>query len=183
MDEKRQVQKELFDEFTPSQKRRQPRNAFNPKPKKVFTLFFEHLVLVSIGVIMIAVVAFSLGVEKGKRIAKKEGYDISVSVNGVNEKASSKEVEHVEAAPVEVIEKPQVQLPERYTIQVASFVKKEIADKEASLLKAQGFDGFVLEKGKYSILCIGRFASRDNASKEQKLLRKKYSDCLIRKIN
>jgi len=183
MDEKRQVQKELFDEFTPAQKKRQSRNVFHPKPKKIFTLFFEHLVLVSIGVIMIAVIAFSLGVEKGKRRAKEEGYDIAVSVNGFKENLPSEEAVQVETAPIKDIEEVKAQLPERYTIQVASFIEKDIADKQASTLKAQGFDAFVLEKGKYSILCIGRFASKDNASKEQKLLRKKYDDCFIRKIN
>ena len=182
MDEKRQVQKELFDEFTPAQKRRQSRNAFNPKPKKIFTLSYEHLVLVSIGVIMIAVIAFSLGVEKGKKVAKQNGYDISVSVKELDEKEPLKSIQQIETATRD-IDLPKPQLPERYTIQAASFAKKEIADKQASTLTSQGFDAFVLVKGKYSILCIGRFASRDQAGKEQKLLRKKYNDCLIRKIN
>ena len=179
MDEKRQVQKELFDEFTPAQKRRQSRNAFHSKPKKIFTLSYEHLVLVLIGVIMIAVIAFSLGVEKGKRTVKQNGYDISVSVKELNEKEPLKSTQQVETAT----EIPKPRFLQRYTIQVVSFAKKEIADKEALKLTAQGFDAFVLKKGKYSILCIGRFASRDQAGKEQKLLRKKYNDCLIRKIN
>jgi len=70
----------------------------------------------------------------------------------------------------------------KYTIQVASFKLKKNADKEAKRLKSKGYDILVVPKGSYSIVCVGKFAKKDNAEKWVNKLRKTYKDCLIRSL-
>jgi len=69
-----------------------------------------------------------------------------------------------------------------YTIQVASFQKDKSAQKEAKSLKKKGYDIFVIPKGKYSIVCVGKFSERREAKEFSSKLRKKYKDCIIRSL-
>ncbi|HBR14694.1 MAG TPA: hypothetical protein DD723_04005 [Candidatus Omnitrophica bacterium] len=70
-----------------------------------------------------------------------------------------------------------------FTIQVASFKLENRAQEEAKKLKEKmGQETFVLSKGKYSIVCIGKFAQKDSAQKLFNKLKKKYNDCLVRRF-
>ncbi|MCK5214955.1 MAG: SPOR domain-containing protein [Candidatus Omnitrophica bacterium] len=69
-----------------------------------------------------------------------------------------------------------------YTIQVASFKKEKHAQKEAMNLKEKGYEIRVMSKGSYSIVCVGKFSHKDEAKKFSKKLKKKYKDCLIRRL-
>lgn len=67
-----------------------------------------------------------------------------------------------------------------YTIQVASYKGDKYANKEADALKVEGFDVYVLQKGDYFIVCVGKFAAKDDANKILGKLKKKYNDLLVR---
>ncbi len=69
-----------------------------------------------------------------------------------------------------------------YTVQVASFRKDKFAQQEAKTLKKKGYEIFVIPKGKYSIVCVGRFSQRRQAQDFSAELRKKYKDCIIRSL-
>ena len=69
-----------------------------------------------------------------------------------------------------------------YTVQVASFQKDEYAQKEAMTLKKKGYDIFVVAKGKYSIVCVGKFSRRDEAKVILSRLKKTYKDCMVRRL-
>ncbi len=155
---------------------------------------------------MIMVLSFSLGVERGKRLAglPKEDTDFkekfveskpqeeiqhAVDVKTVSENVSQpKEIELI--ALVELANKePENALKtfaeKAYTIQVASFKKEQYAKKEANILRNNGYrnqDIFVLDKGKYSIVCVGSFHEKDQAKLLLGKLKKRYKDCLIRSL-
>ncbi len=72
-----------------------------------------------------------------------------------------------------------------FTVQVASYKKEKYAQQEAMGLKDKGYKGheiFVLPKGNYSILCVGKFDQHDQAKVFSEKLRKKYKDCLVRRL-
>ncbi len=71
-----------------------------------------------------------------------------------------------------------------YTIQVASFKKEKNAKIEAERLKGKGIgvDIFVLPKGEYSIVCVGRFLKKDDAKEFSVKIKDRYKDYLIRRL-
>jgi hypothetical protein len=70
-----------------------------------------------------------------------------------------------------------------YTIQVASFkLGSKYADKEMSNLKSSGHETFILPKGNFSIVCIGKFKGKAEAQQFSKKLKSKYNDCLVRRL-
>lgn len=183
MDEKRQVQKELFEEFGTAPKRRHPKNIFQQKQKAAVTFSLEHLIFITIGIIILALIAFSLGVERGKSVTLRdrrvEGAKApgpSKEDTGLNSAAPEEERSGIE---YEAAEKPVLD----YTVQVASYVSRGTAESRAGELKSKGYEAFVLHKGSYYVMCIGRFPDRQSANAERDSLRKEYSDCLVRKID
>jgi len=69
-----------------------------------------------------------------------------------------------------------------YTIQVASFKKEEYANQEASDLRKKGYQIFVIAKGSYSIVCVGKFSQERQAQTTLSQLKRKYKDSLIRRL-
>ncbi|NQT96081.1 MAG: SPOR domain-containing protein [Candidatus Omnitrophica bacterium] len=179
MDEKRQAQKELFEEFTEAgEKRKSSKPLFYPRPKRTFTLSYEHIVIVAITVIIVAVVSFSIGVEKGKARHEDIG---SAGIRVVKSKASIET--KVPPAETEALEEPKPEPAETkpiYTVQVASYKQIEDARKEAEVLEGKGYKSDVLVKGIYYIVCAGEFSTRDKAKTLERKLKAVYKDCYIR---
>ena len=70
-----------------------------------------------------------------------------------------------------------------FTIQVASFKQEKYANQEADRLRQNGHsDTFVIPKGDYSIVCVGKFIGKDEAKKFSGKLKKRYNDCLVRRL-
>jgi len=69
-----------------------------------------------------------------------------------------------------------------FTVQVASFKLEKNAEKEALRLKGKGHDTFVLPKGSYSIVCVGKFAQKIQAQEFSYQLRDRYRDLLVRRF-
>ncbi len=68
-----------------------------------------------------------------------------------------------------------------FTVQVASYKVRDLADKELAQVKAMGYTGDIIKKGDYFILCVGSFATKDAAKQTLAAMGKKYKGCLIRK--
>ncbi len=189
MDEKRQVQKELFEEFGSAEKRRYPKSAFQQKAKRTITLLYEHLVFVAIGIIVFSIIIFSLGVERGKSIGMRRGSFIPKEREAADNPKLAKALkpaketvieEEKDSASSQKYEKEPV--PD-YTVQVASYTSEGFAKGRVDKLQSEGYEAFILQKGSYYIMCIGKFRDKKSAVLEMKKLRKLYSDCLVRKIN
>ncbi|RKY27784.1 MAG: hypothetical protein DRP61_03350, partial [Candidatus Omnitrophota bacterium] len=69
-----------------------------------------------------------------------------------------------------------------YSIQLATYTKKEIAEAEAKKLKRKGLNPLLLKKGKYLVLCVGKFRTKEEAKNLLANLKKRYTDCFLRKL-
>lgn len=142
---------------------------------------YEKTVLIILALLVTAIVAFSLGVEKGKRTFVRQSPAIAskpaVAAEAVNRAEPLAATPAVpELKPVAVAQKGD------YTIQVASFKAAAYAKKEAVLLKKRGFESLILKSGSFTILCVGRFPDKETAQPLLKELRKYYKSCYIRRL-
>lgn len=165
----RDGQGELFPEFKVSKGRR---FAYFKKDaaigkKMVMSISWENLALVSIALIMLIALFFSIGVEKGKRMAEKN----------TRTRALLKMPPKKSASPADG------KVSGFYTIQVMAIKKGEDVQKEVARLKAAGYDAFSAASDNWSHVCIGRYAARADAIKNLKNVELKHPGSHIRKIN
>jgi len=173
---------------------------------KDLTLSPENIIVLGVISVMVMVLSYSFGVEKGKvasdlnspeTIQTKE-VSVQTSVplaenvhlqgeakiiisDSTIEPVIDPEVEVREILPLLVMEKI-LNDSERFTIQVASFKLFRNASKEAETLQKKGFESFVLDKGKYSIVCVGKFTQKNEAKQFSGKLRQRYADFLVRRL-
>ncbi len=202
---KRQSQFELF----PGASKSAPEPGKAPRLTKDLTLSPENIIVLCIIFIVTLVLLFSFGVERGKQVAltsnTQSGSNVALSAGDGVVVETPQLAETVQAVqreervvfpvsiPREILEEnessfqPPIEKTEEqerlFTIQVASFKLEANAKKEADRLKDKGHDdAFVLPKGSYSIVCVGRFMQRNEATKFSSRLKKKYNDCLVRRL-
>lgn len=137
------------------------------------TLRIDHLLIGGISALVLYVLVFSFGVEKGKRYAFEElKAERARQEQTVRELADAKTpslhtlkggppVPETRAASPAVAPGavPLVTAPAagEYTIQLATYLTRRQAEESASRFKQKGFHGFVVSKGKYFLLCIEAF--------------------------
>jgi cell division septation protein DedD len=178
--------------------------------KKRYSVTFglDTLILIGIVIGLLLTVAFSLGVERGRKIAyvdaKKEtimpvlvkeaplAVSAEEAAEGIIQPASSHTSAQVapstasektaKQAPPPVAEKPaQAETPETgYGIQIATYVHQSRADREADDLKTKGYPTIVAKKGEFFVVFVGPFTKKEDAGNKLSTLRKKYSDCFIK---
>ncbi len=159
------------------------------KEKRKITLSIDKLYLFFILLTIALIGSFCLGVERGKHLSLK----LENTKAQENIKLQKKVLTKEDLAPQKIIKQPtEREEKERlekdrkegfYSIQLASYKRKEIAEIEAKKLKKKGLEPILLKKGKYLILCVGKFGSKEEARKLLTNLRRYYSDCFIRKFN
>ena len=165
------------------------------------TLSLENAIIAGIFILMGVVFSFSVGVERGKKIA------LANSIKNVYSNVLSAPPEKAAPAPVAkqstlktmtpapvAVPIPQENITNEvapalvsagtgsYTIQVASFKQLEYAQKEAEALRKKGYEIFVLPKGSYSIVCVGKFLGKDDADMTLARLKKTYKDLMLRRL-
>lgn len=154
------------------------------RDKKKVTLSLDKLYLSAVFFIIIFVVSFSLGVEKGKRINLANLKTQPIESKKVMQKeplpaSIEKSKDEVER---ETITETPTQPEVIYAIQLASYSRKDIAEEEAKKLGKKGFKPFLIQKGKYLVLYVGKFKTKKEARSVAHSLKSRYSDCLIRKL-
>lgn len=133
-----------------------------------FIRAYERVMLVAIGFIVTGIVAFSLGVENGRRMA-----------------ASAVPV----PAARQPVVRPQTQNPPQqkatgasYTIQLASFQSRTGLQREVDTLKKKGIAPVLFSDGKKVLVCVGTFTNKATAQTVLAELKKHYRDCFIRRL-
>ena len=202
MRENKPVQLEIF---TPSNNSETGKRA---NPFLEYLWGYEKAILILIAIVAVGVLSFSLGVEKGKRMARREAAMVT-SAAAANTKPGQpnvQPVQRIEIRPAQVavstaprpatvaamITAPKAQPAAQpvklsgqtgnFTIQVGCYKNKTSADTQAQAFKKKGISTMVLPKGGYLVLCIGRFPSQDEARIALKELQKQYKDCCIRRL-
>lgn len=195
-------QKELFEGFEAPRRSRRPRFAqLFQKTDFSIALTAEKLVFISIGIIMLIVVFFAMGIEKGKSLAAKIDAPVApaqtvaakVKVPAKVAATPAKVTTAPAAAPVaqaKVAPGPANISPKDkstvspndkpYTIVAAAFLRQDFASNEAAILKAGGLDAFVLKSDPYYLACVGSFANKDSALKSLNKVRQKHRDAYVK---
>lgn len=147
------------------------------KPKSFFSCIwsYEKAILLIIAFLVVGVVAFSLGFERGKKT--------NTAANQNNAVQQRTEVLPVKQKVIKDSEPGELTTPrENYTIQVATYKSKTSAQKEIQLLKNKGFQPMVFSKDDRLQLCVGQFVKKEEAQASLKELKKRYEDCFIRRL-
>jgi hypothetical protein len=147
---------------------------------------YERKIILGICFIAVFIVAYSLGIEKGKRISiaekeKKGDFSIRRSEKSLsNSEITNSQSDNQNNKQVETKEK-EIDF-KGYTIQVASFKTRASAEREKANLEKKGYKVYIFSKNQYLIVCVGLFKDKEMAKLNQKKLRRFYNDCLIRKL-
>lgn len=141
---------------------------------------YEKTILILIGFMITGIIAFSLGIERGKRGAVLSGHTPPAGIQPPLDIKEASSPKYRSEEPL--IRKHAVIDAQGYTIQVASYKVRPLAQKEAQALKKKGYSSLLLAKNGYTILCVGNFSEREKAMPLLSELKKHYRDCLIRRL-
>lgn len=171
--------------------------------RKLIVIPLDTFILSSVVILLLFILAFSLGVEKGRKISILSEDTVNLPEKGLQQE-NIKVPPQVKAAPVKeqkavvspiaqqtvpqaVIKKPEtaqavVSTKEGYYIQIASYNKENFALDEAKKLKNKGFPAYTAKKGSFVVLYVGTFKTITEAQKNVGLLKKNYKDCVLRRL-
>jgi cell division protein FtsN len=200
--ERENIQKELFDGF--DQPRRQPKRFSQLFQKTDFSISLgaEKLVFLSIGMLMLLVVSFALGVERGKAVslaridARPAQADIrpvrAVNVQTIPAQQIAKTAPVTVKKPIvsgapQAVKAPAQAVPQvaadkskPYTIVAVAFSKETSATAEVARFKSAGIEAFVYRNEPYYLVCIGAFANKESAQKTLMKVKQLRRDAYVR---
>ncbi len=206
--EEEKYQKELF-EFD------QPKKSFSrlsdilPRAdfegRIMLTISLEKLIFISIGIIMVMVVLYALGVENGKLFSKEAGFrsvkqgETPILPPALQNRASTIPTKSIlSTAPVVTLVKPVLQtkptvqnalraqpasqLVKPYTILAGTFYKIENARTVGAILVKQGFTVTISYSAPYYMVMVGAYADKNLPDIQRDLARVKhiYKDAAIK---
>lgn len=178
------------------------KNTDKANPQATIILSIDKIILLGAIIIILFMVSFSFGVEKGKKIAlvssNKTTAINKVSVVGeinaieqqktVEQQQTTLEEEPSQPSIVDIIEKTtKSEIGEnnniaKYCIQVASFQKENSAKEEANILKTKGYPVTIAKKGNYIVVYVGTFDDEKEAKHKLQILKERYKDCILRRL-
>ena len=155
----------------------------------------DMLILASVALVLLLILSFSLGVERGKRIAsvipiekesKLEKVEDIIRDLPVEELGGQKEkVLQITPPPSESVQEAAAEKTTdqiHYKIQVATFYKENTANKAVKSLQEEGYPASIAKKGKFVVVYVGNFDNKAKAKEILQSLKKKYKDCILRRL-
>lgn len=196
--EEEKYKKELF-EFE------KPKRAFpslaNLFPKAGFegrlgvTLTLDKIIFIVIAAIMLMVIVYALGVERGKSLKARAMPTLSAAqakaAPAVTTAAlTGSAVIKIKQVPLEKVAPLTVPRPgtatlfqpagRPFTIIAGAFTRKDTALQEAARLTKDGFDAKVFQANLYFQVCVGAYANKKAAQGTLKRIRVRYKDAYIK---
>lgn len=134
---------------------------------------YEKSILLILGFMVVGVISYSLGVEKGRQdlVSAK-------TVRAGHQLVAAKEM----AAPAPLVTPVPKRQEELFSVQVATFNARSHAQREVESLARKGFKAFILAKGKYFVVCVGKFSDKSSAQPVLSELSRNYKGCYIRRM-
>ena len=204
-----QYQKELFEFEKPKRSFPALGSIFSKgdfENRFVLTLTSERMVFVLIGIIMLMVIVFALGVEQGKSIQREApkvirtttapkplSKTLAPGAPTLGLKAPVKPVKAAALPAAATVVKPQtpqtkIQQPQisqaaqaaPFTIVAATFARQETALFELNHLKSAGLDAYIYKSDPYFQLCVGRYTNKDEPKKVLSKVRQVFKDAYIK---
>ena len=203
-------QPELFGEF--QQVRPTPwwgRRWRFPQRFVVLRVAYEDLVLAAVGALMVIVLGFCAGVERGRSLVVASAAGETPAAVSTSRSAAPLAVPAVAIpvmpttpaglAPRPAMPRPPLAQPShsssatkvaqntpapggRYVVQVASFADRPSAEAAQRRVTQQGVQGTVAAKGRYYVLYASGFSTYAQATAAATQLRSAYQDCFVRKL-
>jgi cell division septation protein DedD len=149
---------------------------------------------------------FFLGVLRGKHLAKQSGETAPVAVQAAPAARTTQPQQtpmtqspqpgirttavpsaaQAPAAPAPAPQRPAIATPlslskKPYTIQLVTYKKQDLAQKEVNDLKKAGYSSSLISSGDYFLVCVGQYASIDEAKKDLRYFGSRYKDCFLRR--
>jgi cell division septation protein DedD len=196
--ENENYQKELFEFETPKKAAAKFGSVFQRNDLVILTA--ERMVFAAIGMLMLMVVFFALGVEKGKA----DGYAAARASMTASDRIVVSPIVPVKTAAVSVVKpkpiaaitnitpkispqpavskKPSAALDrgKPYTIVAASFSREDFALREVNRLKADGLEAFIHYGEAYYLACVGSFENKRDAEKILNKVKRVRRDAYVR---
>ena len=145
------------------------------RPKIILPL--DTLILSGVIIVLILILLFSLGVERGKKVA----YKLKNKEESLNKPEIFRDPVTAASAPEKtVIEEKNTE--KKYHVQVASFHKENSARQEAKTLENDGYPVIITKKGDYLVIYVGGFKNEREAKSNFKNLQKRYKDCFLKRL-
>jgi cell division septation protein DedD len=178
MENKREEQRELFQEFTrPSRGIRRIRERYIAQRAPFVAISIEHAVFGGIAVVLAIVIVFSLGVERGKQLGK------------IKAATGEKRIVQVHEPGTSIEEDRDAQRTQReedtgaYTVQIVTYKSESVANRKIRALKQEGLRAFIIPKEGLFQVCVGTYGTSKEATGALKKLRSQYQDCFVRNTN
>ena len=154
--EDKPYQQELFEFETPKGYAQKKADPIFPKGKFSVTLTLDRLVFISIGVIMLMVALYALGVEKGK------SYAVSAAKKA-QQAALAKQ-------PAKA----------NFTVVVSRYTRKETALAEVNVLRSEKINAFAVQNTPYFLVCVGSYPSKEAAQSVVNRLKTRFKEAYIK---
>ncbi len=188
MDEDK-YQKELFEFEKP--KRFFPRIS-DLFPKADFernvaiTLTLDKVVFIAIGIIMLMVAIYALGVEAGKGKAAEPfqaravPVQVSTGAKDLTVPIAARQASGQQTRPV--VQKKSVVASLPYTILAATFNDRHNALQEVRKLRLQGLDAMLVQKDSHFLACVGSYPDKTSSQiqNDLKKVKRLHSDAYVR---
>ncbi len=164
-----EYQKELFEEF---EKEKGKLKRIAEKIGQAQHRFYLHIspenvVFAAIIAVMCIIIAFAMGVERGKRLTPLTT------------------AHRIEAAPPAEEPAPKAPVFEApagiYAIQLISYKEKRLAEIEKRKLSGKKIEAFIVPSGEWFQVCAGSYADIESARAALEEFSKDYKGCFIRK--
>jgi cell division protein FtsN len=189
-------QKELF-EFESPKKAQARFGGIFPRTDLAITLTPEKMVFAAIGIIMLMVIFFALGVEKGRSDSTAKFTATKTAARGITTPVipvkTVQEPAVVARSVVKTNITPKINPPAAgsksqavfdktrpYMVVAAAFSREDLALKEVGKLKAAGLEAFVYYGEPYYLACVGSFSNKGGAGKILNKVRQMHRDAYVR---
>jgi hypothetical protein len=177
--EKDNIQREFFDLGTQKKQRNRFGQFFRRTDFSV-NLSAEKLIFLSIGVLMLAVVCFALGVERGKSLIDAAVRAAPATVRAAVQQAGAVTDTQPKAAVQQTPAASATDKSKSFMIAVGVYSKEATAITEINKLKSNGLEAYMLRNGQYYAVCVGSFASKDSAQKTLAKVKQFRKDAYIK---
>ena len=152
----------------------------------------QSVIILVLCVVMLLVASFTLGVERGKLIARNKIAPPAAPWEKVASPAPTAGTSPKETAvlkrqetrpePATASVKEAEPVAGNYVIQVASLKTEQAASRLAETLTKDGCPSFTKTSGDYVVVLAGTFRKREEAQSRIGELKKTFTDCFIKKI-
>ena len=194
-------QPELFGDLPPDHKPKHFQFANFPGRFLRLRVAYEDAVFTLLGLVLVVLAGFCLGVERGKQLGPQLQIVSAVGVATARESVSVPEAARVEipapaqprrpipiipaAVPVAARPAPDASAPAGggFAIQLATYAGPEMAQQEVRRLAKKGVHAQVLKQGKYLELRAVGYRSKQEAKSALAGLRKMYPDAFLKRVS